>query len=308
MIDPYADGGAPEPPPLAFACEDHARSAALLAAIEEAYGDRPPDYAEFADYRGQALVPLQARAAGHPSLRGTTIALRLRGSAELIELHDGGWPRPGAADGLRPRARGAAARRPGHPPERDVLEALPRLHGGGRPRSGDPDPASPSRPAPSPSPAGRPPGGPLRILFAGRLERVKGVLPLLEACLEADDPGWRLTLIGGDTQTAPMAQSVRMTLELMAGGDPRVEILDPVPHEELQRALPRERPAGRPLALGVLGRRRPGGDARRPAGAWPAPVGGLREIVADGVSGWHTEGTGREPIRRALERLLADRG
>ena len=36
VIDPYAEGGVPEPPPLAFSCEDHARSAALLAAIEAA--------------------------------------------------------------------------------------------------------------------------------------------------------------------------------------------------------------------------------------------------------------------------------
>ncbi len=305
VIDPYADGGVPEPPPIAFSCEDHARSAALLAAIEAAYGERPPDYAELADYRGQALVPLQARAAGHPSLRGTTIALRLRGSAELIELHDGGWPRPPRRmvfDLERESLR--LADRVIHPSEDALALYRARMVGA------DLEPATrirvPFDAGPEPEPRQPTPGEPLRILYAGRLERVKGVLPLLEACLEASDPGWRLTLIGGDTQTAPMAQSVRATLELLAGGDDRVQILDPVPYEELQQryresdllVVPSLSECWSDVALEAM---------RAGLPVLASPVGGLREIVADGVSGWLTEGTGREPIRRALERLLADR-
>jgi len=305
VIDPYADGGVPEPPPIAFACEDHARSAALLAAIEAAYGERPPDYAEFADYRGAALVPLQARAAGHPSLRGTTIALRLRGSAELIELHDGGWPQPPQRmvfDLEREALR--LADRVIHPSEEALELYRDRMAGA------ELDPATrirvPFDPGPEPEPRQPAPSEPLRILYAGRLERVKGVLPLLEACLETSDPGWRLTVIGGDTQTAPMGQSVRATLELLAGEDDRVEILDPVSHEELQRryretdllAVPSLSECWADVALEAM---------RAGLPVLASPVGGLREIVAEGVSGWHTEGVGREPIRRALERLLADR-
>jgi glycosyltransferase involved in cell wall biosynthesis len=305
VIDPYAEAGVPEPPPLAFSCEDHERSAALLAAIEAAFGDRPPDYAEFADYRGQALVPLQARAAGHPSLQGTTVAVRLRGSAELIELHDGGWPRPPQRmvfDLEREALR--LADRVVHPGD-DALALY---------RSGMPgarlDPATrirvPFDPGSEPELRPAAPGEPLRVLFAGRLERVKGVLALLEACLEAADPGWQLTIVGGDTQTAPMAQSVRATLELMAGADPRVEILDPIPYEELQEryrendllAVPSLSDCWPDVALEAM---------RAGLPVLASPVGGLREIVADGVSGWHTEGSGREPLRRALERLLADR-
>jgi glycogen synthase len=305
VIDPYAEGGVPEPSPLAFACEDHARSAALLAAIEEAFGDRPPDYAEFADYRGQALVPLQARAAGHPSLRGTAIALRLRGSAELIELHDGGWPRPPQRmvfDLEREALR--LADRVIHPGE-DALALYCTDMPGARL-----EPATrirvPFEAGPEPAPRHAVAGEPLRILCAGHLERVKGVLPLLEACLEAGDPGWHLTLVGGDTQTAPMAQSVLMALELIAGDDPRVEIIDPVPHEELQ-ALYRESDL---LAVPSLSDCWPDVALEAMRAGLPvlaSPVGGLREIVADGLSGWHAEGTGREPLRRALERLLADR-
>ncbi|MDX6634985.1 MAG: glycogen synthase [Solirubrobacterales bacterium] len=292
-------------PPIAFTCDDHARSAAVAAAIEEAYGDQPPDYAEFPDYRGHALVPLQARAAGSPSLRGTEIAIRLRGLAALMCLYDGTWPQPehrmvfdlerealrlcdrivypgeSVLDTYRTRTEGI---------ELDVAERV-RLS---------------FEPGPEPEAAARQGEGPLRILFAGRLQRVKGVLPLVEACLEAEDPNWRLTLVGGDTDTAPMNQSVRMTIESMVGEDERIEIRGPVPHEELQRlygehdlvAVPSYFEAWSNVALEAM---------RAGIPILACPSGGLAEIVADGVSGWHTEGTGREPILKALERLLADR-
>jgi glycosyltransferase involved in cell wall biosynthesis len=293
-------------PPIAFSCDDHARSAAVAMAIEEAYGDEPPDYAEFPDYRGHALVPLQARAAGSPSLRGTEIAIRLRGLAELICLYDGTWPRP--------------EHRMVFDLEREALRLCDRIvHPGEsvlktyRARTEGIDLAGAERvrlsfePGPEPEPmAGRGEGS-LRILFAGRLQRVKGVLPLVEACLEAEDPNWRLTLVGGDTETAPMNQSVRMTIEAMVGDDERVEIRGPVPHRELQRlygdhdlvAVPSYFEAWSNVALEAM---------RAGVPVLACPSGGLAEIVEDGVTGWLTEGTGREPIRRALEHLLADRG
>lgn len=306
VIDPYAEGGTPAPPPIAFSCEDHARSAALLAAIEEAYGEEPPDYAEFAEYRGQALVPLQARAAGHPSVRGTTMALRLRGAAEAIALHDGSWPRPPERmvfDLEREALR--LADRVVHP-SGEALAAYRTVLGGA-----ELEPATrirvPFEPRPEPAARRAAAGEPLRILYVGRLERVKGPLALLEACLALSDPDWRLTMIGSDTPTAPMAQSVRATLEVLAAGDDRVEILDPIPYEELQRTY-----AEHDL-LAVPSHFECWGDAALEAMAaglpvLSTPVGGMREIVADGVSGWQTEATGREAIRRALERLLADRG
>ncbi len=313
---PAAPGDAPNPrhlvvdparlPPIAFSCDDHARSAAVALAIEEAYGSEPPpDYAEFPDYRGHALVPLQARAAGSPALRGTTIAIRLRGMAELICLHDGTWPRPAhrmVFDLEREALR--LADRIVHPGE-SVLETYRRDVPGldfspaGRVRlSFEPGAEPPDRP--------RQAGGPLRILFAGRLQRVKGVLPLVEACLASEDPGWRLTLAGADTETAPMNQSVRRTIELMAGEDERVDIRGPLPHAELQDlygefdlvAVPSRFECWSNVALEAL---------RAGVPVLAAPAGGLAEIVEDGVSGWHLEGSDRETIRRGLERLLADR-
>lgn len=292
-------------PPIAFACDDHARSAAVAMAIEEAYGDQPPDYAEFPDYRGHALVPLQARAAGSPSLRGTEIAIRLRGLAALMCLHDGTWPRPEhrMVFDLEHEALRLCDRilYPGE----SVLETY-RIYAEGI----DLDPAERIRlsfePGPEPIAGGGRREGPLRILFAGRLQQVKGALPLVEACLSAGNPDWRLTLVGADTDTGPMGLSMRATLEVLAGGDERIEIRDPVPHEELQRlygehdlvAVPSYFESWSNVALEAM---------RAGVPVLAAPAGGLSEIVEDGVSGWHTEGTGREAIRRTLERLLGDR-
>jgi glycosyltransferase involved in cell wall biosynthesis len=306
VIDPCGEEKPSHVPPIAFSCEDHERSAALLAAIEEAYGNEPPDYAEFADYRGHALVPLQARAAGHRSLRGTTMALRLRGAAEPIALHDGSWPRPPQrmVFDLEREALRLADRviHPGEEALASYREAMPGADFGAATRI-----RVPFEPGPEPGPHEGASGEPLRILCVGRLERVKGVLALLEACLSLASPDWRLTLIGSDSSTAPMAQSVRAVLELMAAGDERVEILDPVPNEELQRryadhdllVVPSLFECWSEAALEAM---------RAGLPVLASPVGGLREIVEDGVSGWHTEGTGREAIQRSLERLLDDRG
>ncbi|HET9592234.1 MAG TPA: hypothetical protein VFP17_04890, partial [Solirubrobacterales bacterium] len=75
---------------MSFASDDHLRSAAVLEEIEKAYaGTAGPDLLEVCDYRALGLVPLQARAAGHPLLRETTVAVRLSATAELVALHDG---------------------------------------------------------------------------------------------------------------------------------------------------------------------------------------------------------------------------
>lgn len=293
-------------PRIAFSCDDHARSAAVLAAIEQAYGDEPPDYLEFADYRGHALVPLQARAGGHRSLRGATIAVRLRGMAELVCLHDGTWPRPRhrmVFDLEREALR--LADLVIHP-SRPLLD-LYRAAIEGVDFSSAVRIRLPFEPGEEPAPRQAVAGEPLRILYAGRLQKVKGVLPLVEACLEASRPDWRLTLIGADTETAPLNQSVQATIETLLAGDQRVEILDPVSHEELQRRFAEHDLLAAPslfecwsnVALEAM---------RAGLPVLATPVGGLAEIVSPGVTGWHTEGTGREPIRRELERLLEDRG
>jgi glycosyltransferase involved in cell wall biosynthesis/GT2 family glycosyltransferase len=292
---------------LSFAGEDHRRSAAVLGQIERAYGDEGPDLLEVCDHRALGLVPLQARAAGHPSLRRTTVAIQLVSTAELSALHD--------RRSLLPREQRVAAMEreqfrladfliwPGG----DVLDLYRRYyHDVSLPppvRIGPPFPAPATRPEPPPLD----PDEPLRILYAGRLERRKGVIDLVEACLRLDRDDWQLTLIGADTRTAAMGQSVRLTIEVMCGGDPRVRTGDALPHEQLQErwaehdllVVPSSFEVCANVALEAM---------RAGLPVLSTPVGGQTAIVEPGVNGWLTEGVGAGPIGRALGALLDDRG
>lgn len=292
---------------LSFASEDHRRSAAVLEAIERAYErGAPPDYIEFCDYRAAGLVSLQARLAGHELLRETLIGIRVSSTAELLALHDGTSGQPG-------EERVAEL-------EREQFRLADRLlwPGGGildlyRRHYGDlrlPPAVRIGRPFPVPEapPASRPPtpGEPLRILYAGRLQRLKGVLDLVEACLRLPGDDWRLTMIGADTRTAPMGQSVRMTIETMCGEDPRVRIEDAVPREEMQRrfadhdllVVPSTFEVCANVALEAM---------RAGLPVLATPVGAQTETIEPGANGWLADGTGPAALERALRKLLADR-
>lgn len=291
---------------LSFADDDHLRAAAVFEAIAQRYGSEGPDYLEVSDYRASGLVALQARRAGHQLLRRTTIGVRLDGSAELVALHDGSFSDPAeqrVAELEREQFRLADRLLwPGG----DVLDLYRRHYGG---------PALPSAvrvgrafPVQKPEPPpGSKPGEPLRILYVGRLQRLKGVLDLVEACLGLPSDDWELTLIGADTETAPMRQSARMTIEAMAGGDPRVRLEDALPHVELQRrwaehdllVVPSTFEVCANVALEAM---------RAGLPVLATPVGGQTELIEDGRSGWLTVDTGTGPIRQALAHLLDDRG
>jgi glycosyltransferase involved in cell wall biosynthesis len=292
---------------ISFAGDDHRRSAAVLERIEQLYGDEGPDLLEACDYRALGLVPLQARAAGHPLLRRTTVALRIASSAELLALHDGRSALPGEERvGELEREQLRLADRliwPGG----DILDLYRRYYGEAllppAVRIGRPFAA----PAAAPQPDPRDPSQPLRILYAGRLQRLKGVLDLVDACLRLESDDWRLTLIGADTMTAAMGQSVRLTIEAMCGGDPRVRIEDVLPHEELQRrwdehdllVIPSRFEVCANVALEAM---------RAGLPVLSTPVGGQTAVIEAGVNGWLSEDVGTEPLRRALQKLLDDRG
>jgi glycosyltransferase involved in cell wall biosynthesis len=292
-------------PPIAFACDDHARSAAVMLAIEEAYGDTPPDYLEVGDYRGHGLVPLQARNSGHRSLRGSTIGVRLYGAIEAICMQDGTWRQPGNRilfDFEREVLRLADfVLWPGG----DVLELYRRFLGFTLPAA-ERLPWPLEQPAVPPQPEPRATTEPLRILYAGRLQRVKGVLELVEACMGLRGDDWSLAMVGGDTNTAPLGRSVRETIETMAAGDSRVALLERIPREELQGifmqhdllAVPSRFEVWPNIALEAM---------RAGLPVLATPVAGLTEIVDNGVTGWHTKGNGRVAIAAALEYLLANR-
>jgi glycogen synthase len=291
---------------ISFAGEDHRRSAAVLDQIERRYGDEGPDLLEVCDYRALGLVPLQARAAGHPLLRGTTVALRIASTAELFALHDGRSDLPGEARvGELEREQFRLADRliwPGG----DILDLYRRYYGEEllppAVRIGRPFAVPPAAPDPEPGDPSRP----LQILYAGRLQRLKGVLDLVEACLRLGSEDWQLTLIGADTPTAAMGQSVRLTIEAMCGGDPRVRIEDALPHEELQRrwaehdllVVPSRFEVCANVALEAM---------RAGLPVLSTPVGGQTAVVQPGVNGWLSDDVGPEAIGRALQGLLDDR-
>jgi glycogen synthase len=291
---------------LSFSCDSHCRSAAVMAAIEETYADVGPDYMEVVDYHAGGLVPLQARAAGHPLLRGTLVAVRLAATVELLSLHDGTLFQPGIelVAALEREQLRLADRIlwPGG----DTLDMYQRYYPEGILPEAIRVPVPFEHPPSPPHPPPRDTGGPLKLLFVGRLQRFKGALDLVEACLGLDDDNWELTMIGADTATAPAGQSVRMTIEAMCGEDPRIRLVDPMPNEELQRRWPEHDLLVLPSTLEIWGN--VGVEAMR-AGlpVLASPVGGPAGYVEDGVSGWHTDGLGPAPIRRALSRLLSDR-
>jgi glycogen synthase len=315
-----AEAGAPPPVPgvrelfvelddelnnMVFASDDHRRSAAVLRLMEDAYGSAGPDYVEVCDYRAHGLVPLQARHSAHPLFDDTLFAVQLAGSAEVVGVHDATLGRPGMrlvadleceqfrlADRIVWRGGDTlAAYRRHYPfplPEGVLVRAPYEI-----------------RPA-APTPQRRDTEAPLRILCVGRLRRFKGVLDLVEACLRLPRDDWTLTLIGADTETAPMGRSVRMTIEAMCGEDPRVRIEDPISHEELQHrwtehdllAIPSTFEAWSDVALEAM---------RAGLPILATPVGGPAEIVEDGVTGWQADGVESAAIGPALTRLLENR-
>jgi glycogen synthase len=289
---------------ISFASEDHLRSAAVLEEIEKAYeGTEGPDLLEVCDYRALGLVPLQARAAGHPLLRRTVVAIRLSSTAELVALHDGRLLPRERRSGELEREQFRLADRllwPGG----DILDAYRRYYGEdllpAGVKTGRPFPGSPPPQVPEFSP-----GGPLRILYAGRLQRIKGVMDLVDACLHLPEDDWQLTLIGADTDTAAMGQSVRLTIERMCEADPRVRIEDAVPHEELQRRFTEHHLLAVPSNFEFCGN--VALEAMR-AGTpvLATPVGAMVEFVGDG-GGWLADEVGALALGRVLARLLEER-
>ncbi len=290
-----------------FAAAQHRDSAAVMEAIEAAYGSGPgPDYMEVIDYHANGLVALQARQAGHPLLRDTLIGVRAAAPTELLSVHDGTLYQPGielvaALEREQFRLADRLVWRGG-----DTLNVYRRYYADfDLPEAVlIPPPFEP--PASPPTPEPRDPERPLELLFIGRLQRFKGALDLVEACLGLDDDNWRLTMIGADTETAPAGQSVRMTIEAMCGDDPRVILVGPLPYEELQRRLAQYDLLVVASTLEVWGN--VAVEAMQ-AGVpvLTSPVGGPGGYVEHGVSGWHIDDLGPAPIRRALSRLLANR-
>ena len=170
-----------------------------------------PDLIEFADFLGEALVTVQARRA----LRAASCATRRSACAYTP-------PRRCAAsstatsttsfetrDGLRRRAPRPALRRSGALARRGGARHLRRFYGADALA-----PAAAIRPivpqrAPADPPRAARRSEHVRLLYMGRLERRKGVQDLIRAVTGLRRDDWTLTLLGGDTDTAPLGLSMR---------------------------------------------------------------------------------------------------
>ncbi|MFT4034537.1 MAG: glycosyltransferase [Patulibacter sp.] len=284
----------------------HTWSARVCQALKERFSDDPPALIEFQDYLGEAAVVLQARRAGHPTFKNTRIVVRLDTTAEMCAVLNGALRYDFDTDVV-------------HGLERLCLrEADALLYGGGdiygtyqrfygakalapgillrQPIS------TATEPAPAPSV-----GDALRLLYTGRLERRKGVEALVEGMSLVGRDDVQLTLVGGDTDTAPLGQSMLELLRLASDGDERIAFMPNVPRTTLARVVaqhdlcvfPSRWECWPAVVLEAFARNRP---------ILTTPVGGMLEMSSDSTAAWRiAEPDSPHAIADAIEQLATSR-
>ncbi len=305
-------------------------SARVFDCLREVYGDAPPDLIEFPEFLAEGFVTVQAAQARDPFLKRTRIAVRVHTSAEITDVLDGhlrsdpNWQAVFAmerfalanadrlvwqgGDVLRTyerfygKHRLAPAIRIRHP------FVAPLLDGVGEPplgaRRAEPSGAVERGTSNSPPATDRGAAtGVLRVLYAGRFERRKGVQNLVWGACGSDRDDFRLTLVGGDTLTGPLGVSVREQLLLAVGDDERFVVGGALSRGALAGLIGEHDVVVVPslwecwpyAALEALHLNRP---------VLGTPVGGLVELVRPGVSGWLAKGTDSVALGEAFEELL----
>jgi glycogen synthase len=263
---------------------------------------------EVPDYLGQAAVIAQGRRGNVAELRGARLAVRLHTSAEMCAVLNGFLGDDQEARITFDLERFALR----HAdvllwPGGDVLGTYRRLYGddGLAPAVRLPNAFSfgPDQPEERP-----PPGSTdiLRLLYFGRLERRKGVQNLIRAATSLPRDDWHLTLVGSDTETAPLGGSIREQLELMAADDPRIEFLDEVPRSDLPQLIADHHAVVLPslwecwpnTALEAMRINRP---------VIATPTGGFVEMIETDKSGWLTQHPTAASLVELLEELLDDK-
>jgi glycosyltransferase involved in cell wall biosynthesis len=288
----------------------HLWSARVYDGLRAEFASEPPDYVEFPDYLGEGAVTLQARRTRDPFLADTTIGVRAHTTVELCSILNGSV----ASKDFRTTSvfdleRYALANADHFLFAGDeILSAYRRFYGERRIApsvrvrhpvgfTADPETSAPALDA----------AEPLRMLYLGRLERRKGVHNLVDAVAGLPTEGWSLTLVGGDTETAPLATSMHRYLTLAAVGDPRIQVTGPVAHEEVHALIERHDLVVLPslwecwptTALEALSVNRP---------LLATPVGGLTEIVDGGACGMLSRGVAASDLAEAVETAVAQRG
>lgn len=297
----------PEPDELgSFLHHMHAWGGRALEALKREYGSDGPDIVEFPDYLGEGCVAVQARRTLDPVLRHSCVAIRCYTTSEMTSVLNGMLPHDFGTRVLFDLERLALryADRIVSPggdvyesfrrfyPERELAPDWQILHSvphGGSPAAPDAERGD----------------GPLRLLYLGRLERRKGVQNLVRAATALRSEDWHLSLVGGDTDTAPLRTSMRQQLELMVADDPRIEFRTSVPSTEIATLMRDHDLVVMPslwecwpnVALEALSQNRP---------ILASPVGGLLGIVEPGKSGWLTRRVGTADLIEQLDELVKD--
>ncbi len=280
----------------------------ILTRLQELFPTGGPELIEFPDFLGEAFVTLQAAEAFDPFLTSTRICVRIHTTAEICEVLDGFLKHDLSSRALHEMERFSLA----HADRLiwqggDVLGTYQRFYGADRlapdmriryPYVG---PAADPR-----QDAGFSAPRPLRLLYAGRLERRKGVQNLVRAVTGMPRDDLHLTMHGSDTTTAPLGVSVREQLELEIADDPRITLGPPLERGDLAQAI-REHDA---VVIPSLWECWPYAalepmHLNRPLLA--TPVGGMCELIRPGRSGWLTPGTDPVALEEALVALLETR-
>ncbi|WP_354699209.1 glycosyltransferase [Paraconexibacter sp. AEG42_29] len=285
----------------------HLYSHRLVERLRALFPDGGPDLIEFPDYLGEGFVATQARRGGDPFFAGTTIAVRLHTSAEMCEVLNGyldrDFERRISRDLERRTLRDADVLLHAGG---DILASYRRFYGDDlapgvlvrHPLDDDPTTEQATAPATNED-------GPLRMIYLGRCERRKGVQDLFAALL-AFTADWRLTVLGRDTDTAPLGRSMRRTLELQAAGDHRITFLDDIPRADVRATmaahdlvvLPSRWECWPYVAL----------EAMQAGVPVLAPrVGGFAELIQPSAApGWLTPRPGAEALMAALGPFVAE--
>lgn len=295
-----------EPPETdhgAFMSWMHAWSSRIHSALVERYGDRGPDLIEFCDYLAEGFVTIQAAHSRAAWLEPTCVCVRLHTTSELCAVLDGFLPDDFATTVTHDMERYCLrhADRLLHVGG-DVLPTYARYYGADNLAPGALTPDGFFAYGDEEADTARRTGDRLKLLYVGRMERRKGVQNLIRAVTSLERDDVTLTMLGGDTMTAPLQRSLREQLMLMAENDERISFAEPIPRAEVPRfvrdhdvtVLPSLWECWPNTAREALMFNRP---------ILCTPVGGLVRMARPGVSGWLTKDTGVAALAREIDRL-----
>jgi glycogen(starch) synthase len=297
----------PEGDVAPFRTWHHAWSASLYRRLTEIAPPGGFDVVEFPDYAGPATVAVQARLTGDPALARTLVAVRLHTSHEMTTMLDS---QPETEHSRFIRAMERVSLRFADRllwPGGDVLSGYERFYGAKALARASRLPPHVVVPAADPEDATPPdPSGPLRLLYFGRFQRLKGVDRLVRAVRALGSDRLRLTMVGGDTDTGPAHTSMRAFVERLAAGDQRIAFHDRVAIEELPALIRAHHLVVVPslwecfpfVVCEALACNRP---------ILGSPVGAIPRLVEPGHSGWLVEEPSAGPLSAAIAELLRRR-